>query len=71
MDRLVLDLQYSLRMLRKSPLVTAAAVFSPAIGIGANTAMFSWLEGLVLSALRVPEPERLVHLSSSGPARPT
>jgi predicted permease len=69
MDRLVLDLRYSLRMLRKSPLVTAAALFSLAIGIGANTAMFSWLDALVLSPLRAPdEPERLVHLYSTDPS---
>jgi predicted permease len=68
MDGLVLDLKYSLRMLRKSPLVTAAALFSLAIGIGANTAMFTWLDGLVLSPLRVQEPERLVHLYSTDPS---
>jgi len=68
MDTLVQDLSYSVRMLRKSPLVAAAAVFSLAIGIGANTAMFSWLEGLVLSPLRVREPERLVHLYSTDPS---
>jgi predicted permease len=55
-------------MLRKSPLVTTAAVFLLAIGIGANTAMFSWLDGLVLSPLRVREPERLVHLYSTDPS---
>ncbi len=68
MDELVQDLRYSLRMFRKSPLVTAAGVFSLAVGIGANTAMFSWLDGLVLSPLRVPEPERLVHLYSTDPS---
>jgi hypothetical protein len=61
MEKLVQDLRYSLRMFRKAPLVTAAAVFSLAVGIGANTATFSWLDGLVLSPLRVPEPEQLVH----------
>jgi hypothetical protein len=65
MEELVQDLRYSLRMFRKSPLVTAAAVFSLAVGIGANTAMFSWLDGLVLSPLRVQEPEQLVHLYST------
>ncbi len=65
METLVQDLRYCLRMLRKSPLVTAAGVFSLAIGIGANTAMFSWVDGLVLSPLRVQEPERLVHLYST------
>jgi hypothetical protein len=51
MEKLVQDLRYSLRMFRKSPLVTAAAVFSLAVGIGANTAMFSWVDGLVAGFL--------------------
>lgn len=68
MEKLVQDLRYSLRMFRKSSLVTAAAVFSLAVGIGANTAMFSWLDGLVLSPLRVQEPEQLVHLYSTDPS---
>jgi predicted permease len=68
MDRLALDLRYALRLLRKSPLLTGAALFSLAIGIGANTAMFGWLDALVLTPLRVAEPERLVHLYSTDPS---
>jgi predicted permease len=66
MHTLVQDLRYAVRMMRKSPLVSAAAVFSLAIGIGATSAMFSWLSGLILSPLRVREPDRLVHLYSTN-----
>ncbi|MGH9320371.1 MAG: ABC transporter permease [Vicinamibacteria bacterium] len=66
MHTLAQDLAYAFRMLRKSPMVTAVAVFSLALGIGATSAMFSWLDGLVLSPLRVHEPERLVHLYSTN-----
>jgi hypothetical protein len=53
-----------LRALRASPLVTAVAVLSLALGIGANTAMFSIADALVLRALPVPHAERLTLLAS-------
>src|SRR5579872_2093257 len=56
------DLAYSLRTLRRSPLFTAAAVLSLALGIGANTAIFSLLHQVVLQSLPVADPERLVLL---------
>ena len=54
------DLRHGLRLLRKAPGFTAVAVLSLALGIGANTALFSVADALLLSALPVEEPDRLV-----------
>ena len=56
------DFVYSLRSLLRSPLFTAAAVASLALGIGANTAIFSLLDQVVLRSLPVRDPESLVVL---------
>ncbi len=63
------DLLYGFRALRRSPALTTAAVLSLALGIGANTAIFSLLDQVVLRSLPVADPERLValHGSYSGP----
>ena len=63
------DLLYGVRALRRSPVFTAAAVLSLALGIGANTAIFSLLNQVVLRSLPIANPERLVavHGSYSGP----
>jgi predicted permease len=58
------DLRYGFRMLRRSPAVTAAAVLSLALGIGANTAIFSLIDALLLEMLPVRNPQRLVTISS-------
>src|SRR4051812_14740340 len=66
MTSVVQDLLYAVRSFRKTPVFSAVAVLSLALGIGANTAIFPLVDQLILRLLPVQQPERIVVLAGRG-----
>ena len=66
MAAILRDFRYSLRSLRRSPVFLSVAVLSLALGIGANTAIFTLIHQLILQPLPVRDPEQLVMLAGRG-----
>src|SRR5262245_11561019 len=69
MESLIKDIRYAVRGLTRRPGFTAVAVVTLAVGIGASTAIFSVLNGVLLRPLPYPEPDRLVTLRESNPTK--
>jgi predicted permease len=67
LDTLVGDVRYGLRILARSPMFTAAAVLTLAVGIGANSVVFSVVNSVLVRPLRYPEAEQLVALHQDAP----
>src|SRR5947209_6186918 len=64
------DLRYALRLIRHTPLASLVAILTVAIGVGANTAIFSIIRAVLLRPLPYENADRLVQISESWPSGP-
>jgi predicted permease len=71
LDKLLRDLRFGLRSLRQSPGFAATAILTLALGVGANTAVFSVMNAVLLRSLPVADPDRVVYLRTSNQPRGT
>jgi putative ABC transport system permease protein len=67
LDTLIRDIRYALRALRRNSMFTAVTLLTLGVGIGANTAVFSVVNGILLKPLSYPNPDRLVAVTNSAP----
>src|SRR5262245_50480068 len=68
MSSLLQDLRHAVRNLLRTPGFTAVTILTVALGIGANTAIFSVVNGVILRPLPYPEPDRLMFITSRFPS---
>src|SRR5437763_95681 len=71
MATVLYHLQYALRQLRKSPAFTLVCALTLGLGIGANTAVFSVMNAVLLKSLAVADADRIVYLNTSGTPKRT
>lgn len=68
-ESILADIRYAIRMLSREPVFVAVAVLSLALGIGANTAAFSFADGLLLRPLPVRRPSEILNISNATPEK--
>lgn len=68
-DKLWRDVRFGLRSMRQSPGFTITAILTLALGMGANTAVFSVMNAVLLKSLPVSDPQNVVYVKTSGPPR--